>query len=271
MNWLYVKSLLIRTPLERPAQQVRDLAGIVSRLKHPELHEIHEEHDRIEHVMQQIIQPDVNCIDIGCHIGSSLSTMVRYSPRGRHVAFEPLAEKANWLRRKFPEVEVHTLALGDRRDKLTFFQNVSRPGFSGFAKGNYIASDTVVEQTVDCEVLDNVVGPERRYAFVKIDVEGAELLVLRGARSLIARDAPVILFESSHDGAGKLGLKREDLFTFFVDELGYRVFLVKDFLEGRGPLEIAGFQQAAVYPFRAFNFLAIPGKGFKGGASQAVA
>jgi FkbM family methyltransferase len=257
MTLLYVKSLLIRTPLERPAQRLRDFAGIVSRRRYPELHEIHVEQDRIEQAMRQIIRGDVNCIDIGCHIGSSLSLMLHYSPRGRHIAFEPVLEKARWLRRKFPEVEIKALALGDKREKLTFFQNVSRPGFSGFAKGS-TTRDEVVEQTVDCEMLDNVVGADRKYAFVKIDVEGAELLVLRGARQLIARDMPVILFESSHDGAAKLGLKREDLFALLVDELGYKIFLIKDFLKQQAALDLVGFQEAAMYPFQAFNFFAIP-------------
>jgi FkbM family methyltransferase len=257
MTWLYVKSLLIRTLLERPVQRLRDVSGIVGRLRHPELHEIHVEQDRIEQAMRKIIQNDANCIDIGCHIGSSLSLMLHYSPRGRHIAFEPVPEKAQWLRRKFPEVEIKALALGDKHERLTFFQNVSRPGFSGFARGT-ATQDEVVEQTVDCEMLDNVVGADRKYAFVKIDVEGAELLVLRGARQLIARDMPIILFESSHDGAAKLGLNREDLFALLVDELGYNIFLIKDFLNQRAPLDLAGFQEAAMYPFQAFNFLAVP-------------
>jgi FkbM family methyltransferase len=229
----------------------------MGRLRHPELHEIYVEQERIAQAMRQIIQSGANCIDIGCHIGSSLSLILQCSPRGRHIAFEPLPEKAEWLRRKFPEVEIHRLALGDKRDRLKFFQNLSRPGFSGFAK-SHATRDVVVEQTVDCEMLDNIVGVDRKYRFVKIDVEGAELLVLRGARQMIARDAPIILFESSHDGAAKLGLKREDLYTFLVDELRYSIFMVKDFLEKRAALELAGFQEAAVYPFRAFNFLAIP-------------
>jgi hypothetical protein len=147
--------------------------------------------------------------------------------------------------------------LGDKREKLTFYQNRSRPGFSGFAK-DAASPDDVVELSVDCEMLDNLVEPSRRYAYVKIDVEGAELLVLKGARKLIARDSPVVLFESSYDGAPRLGLNREDLFNFFVNELGYQVFLLKDFLEKRPALDLAGFQKAAVYPFQAFNFLALP-------------
>jgi len=257
MAWLYVKSLLIRTPLERPAQRLRDFTGIVTRLRYPELREIYSEAGWIEQAMREIIRSDMNCIDIGCHIGSSLSLMLRLSPRGRHIAFEPIPEKAKWLHRKFPEVEIKALALGDKRERRTFFQNASHPGFSGFAKDS-ATRDEVIEQAVDCEMLDNIVGADRKYTFVKIDVEGAELLVLKGARQLIARDTPIILFESSHDGAARLGLKREDLFSFFVDELGYEVFLIKSFLEKRAALDLTGFQKAAVYPFQAFNFLAIP-------------
>lgn len=183
MTMLYVKSLLVRTPLERPAQRLRDFAGIVERRKNPELHEIHVEHDRIEQAMQQIVYDGMNCIDIGCHIGSSLSSMLHYSPRGRHIAFEPIPGKAQWLRRKFPEVQVRELALGEKRERLTFFQNVSRPGFSGFAKGS-ATEDEIVEQIVDCEMLDNVAGADRNFGFIKIDVEGAEILVLKRGASV---------------------------------------------------------------------------------------
>jgi hypothetical protein len=40
MNWLYFNYILIRTPLEGPAQRLRDFAGIVGRRRHPELREI---------------------------------------------------------------------------------------------------------------------------------------------------------------------------------------------------------------------------------------
>lgn len=257
MNGLYVKHLLLRTPLERPAHHLRQFSGIFNRMRHPELSEIYREQDRIEQAMRRVIRPDSNCIDIGCHIGSSLTLILRYAPRGKHLAFEPVAEKAQWLKKKFPDVEVKTLALSDKQQRLIFYKNNSRPGFSGFANDPE-SRDKVIPLTVECDVLDHLVAADRKYDYVKIDVEGAELLVLRGARQMIARDGPAILFESSHDGAAKLGLTREDLFSFFAGELRYSVFLLKDFLAGKPALTLQGFQQAAVYPFQAFNFLAVP-------------
>ena len=257
MTWLYFKHLLLRTPLERPAQELRDMSGIFKRMRHPELREIYLEEERIEQTMRQLIKPDSNCIDIGSHIGSFLSLLVRFAPRGKHIAFEPVPEKALWLKKKFPEVEVRNLALGDKHERLTFYQNASDPGFSGLAK-DLSSQDKVVELMVECEKLDNIVEANRKYDYVKIDVEGAELLVLKGASGMIARHAPIILFESSHDGAAKLGLKREDLFALFVDEFGYDVFLINDFLKKRPALTLRDFESAAIYPFKAFNFLAVP-------------
>jgi FkbM family methyltransferase len=257
MTSLYLKHLLLRTPLEAPAHRLRDMSRIFRRIKHPELRELYLEDKRAEHLMRQVIKLNSNCIDIGSHIGSFLSQLMRLAPQGKHVAFEPVPQKALWLKKKFPEVDVRSLALGDKQEKRTFYQNASQPGFSGFG-GDFADVDKVVELTVECEILDNIIRADRKYDYVKIDVEGAELMVLKGARKMIARDTPFIFFESSHDGAAKLGLKREDLFALFVDELAYDVFLIKDFLDERPPLTLTDFQRAALYPFQAFNFLAVP-------------
>jgi hypothetical protein len=60
--------------------------------------------------------------------------------------------------------------------------------------------------------------------FVKIDVEGAEFLVLEGATELLAsKDAPVILFEVNEDTAQKLGLETADV-KKLLGANGYRLF-----------------------------------------------
>jgi FkbM family methyltransferase len=259
MTGLYLKHLLLRTPLERPALRLRYFAGGIRRLRHPELSELFLESHWIEQLESRVIEVDSNCIDVGCHIGSSLSSIIRHARRGTHLAIEPVPEKASWIKRKFPEVDVRAIALGEKQGQIAFFRNDSQPGFSGFGTPRE-DRDKAVQIHVNCEKLDDIVRTDLRYAYVKLDVEGAELLVLQGSRNLIARDRPIILFESSHDGASNLGLKREDLFSLLADDCGYDVFLIKDYLEGRPALNLTAFQKAAEYPFRAFNFVGVPGE-----------
>src|SRR5688572_28907092 len=93
-----IASTLIGTPLQGPAQRLLRLRGLAQRLRHPELREIYLEGERIDKLMQVTITDGMNCIDVGCHLGSVLQRIIRLSPTGRHVAVEPLPYKAAWLR-----------------------------------------------------------------------------------------------------------------------------------------------------------------------------
>ncbi|MCL4695162.1 MAG: FkbM family methyltransferase, partial [Candidatus Hydrogenedentes bacterium] len=84
----YLKHLLIRTPLYRPVTQARYLLSYWKRTRHPELEGIYQEPFCIEAMMRKTIQPDWNCVDIGCHLGSVLNEFVTLVPRGTHHAFE---------------------------------------------------------------------------------------------------------------------------------------------------------------------------------------
>ena len=64
-------------------------------------------------LMEEVLEPDSDCLDVGAHAGSVLAELVRLAPEGRHVAWEPLPEFAERLRRAYPEVEVREAALSD--------------------------------------------------------------------------------------------------------------------------------------------------------------
>jgi FkbM family methyltransferase len=256
MDTLYWKYLLVRTPLEGLVSPLRRLRGLWHAYRQPALRDIYLEGERIERVMSGVITHRSNCIDVGAHIGSALSRIVALAPGGRHFAFEPLPHKAAWLRRKFPEVDVRAVALGNVDGRVSFFDNRSRPGFSGLrAAGG--PQDCVQEVTVECARLDTIIGPGHVVDFFKLDVEGAELPVLQGAAELLRRDGPTILFESAPGGAERFGFVRGDLFSFLVSDHAYDVFFLKDFLAQGNPMDGAAFEQGHQYPFKAFNYLAV--------------
>ena len=259
MDSQYIKHMLVRTPLEGPAVAVRYALGFWRRRRHPELAAVHREHDMIPKVLQRVLREDSNSIDVGAHLGSTLSKVMRLAPNGRHIAFEPIERKANWLRRKFPEVEVHCVAVGERGARTRFLENLTRPGFSGFGMTEN-HRDQWREYDVDVGTLDETIGAEYRPDFMKIDVEGAEYLVLRGGRQVIRRSRPVILFESGPGGAERVGVTRADLYGELTRELGYAVYFLDAFLSEGPPMSWEVFDRAHVYPFRAFNYIAVPGR-----------
>jgi FkbM family methyltransferase len=254
----YFKHLLLRTPLESIAKKLKSSIEYQKRLEKPQLKEIFLESERIEQIMQQKIARHHNCLDIGAHLGSMLSIMTKLSPEGRHIAFEPTPYKAKWLRKKFPELTIQEVALGDRVGKATFYLDRQQSGFSGL---QIHRKEKVEHETfeVNCDRLDNVLAPDYRIDFIKLDVEGGELPVLRGATNTLSAHRPLILFECTRSGLSAFGINSQEIFDFF-EQHAYSIYLLKDFLAGARPLKLQEFEQALQYPFAGFNFIADPSK-----------
>jgi FkbM family methyltransferase len=186
-------------------------------------------------VMRKVLAPDGCCIDVGAYKGSILEKMVEFAPEGTHHAFEPLPAFAALLTEKFPSpnVRIYELALGDRAGFTTFQHVVTNPGYSGIKKRTYERADEVVEPIeVKIDTLDHALPAGARVDFIKIDVEGAELLVLRGARETIRRTRPVIVFEHGLGAADHYGATPEQVWALLVDDLKMRITLMERWLRG---------------------------------------
>ena len=252
----YLKHLLIRTPFESTAKELQSFFNKQKLSKHPELKDLYAESQRMEKVMTQIIKDDFNCIDIGCHLGSVLSDILKLAPNQHHIAFEAIPKKATWLKQKFPEVDVKQMALGDTVGEVSFYIYPERSGFSGLKPRDSQKNAQVQKITVECQTLDNVLNPDIPVNFLKVDVEGAELPVFRGASKTLSRYQPAIIFECAKGSISNFGYTPEDLFNFLTKEHSYSIYLFKDFLNKSQPLTLQKFSQALQYPFQAFNFLA---------------
>jgi FkbM family methyltransferase len=204
--------------------------------------------EAIRQIIRLRLRRDSSAVDIGANKGDILREMVAVAPAGRHVAFEPLPRFAAALRSAFPGVEVHEIALSDRRGEQQFHDVVERPALSGLLlRDDPRIRGEVRTLRVRTARLDDVLPPDRRFDLIKIDVEGVELAVLEGARDVIERCKPDVIFEHGIDATNPTNGPSVRVWRYF-DSLGLALFR----LDGRGPLSLDDFLAVR----DSWNFLA---------------
>jgi FkbM family methyltransferase len=183
---------------------------------------------RLRLLMALTLAEDASCIDVGANIGTVLRDMVRFAPRGRHLAYEPLPELAAQLARDFPHVDVRNAAVSDHAGTATFHRVRGRETRSSLSTLDH-APEQLDPYTVRLEDLDSGIPPDFVPALIKIDVEGAEEQVLRGAARTLERHRPTVVLEHSSNAA-HFGTRSETVHELLVGA-GLRVFDI----DGNGP------------------------------------
>lgn len=131
-------------------------------------------------------------VDAGAHIGSF--TVKVAGSAGKVIAFEPEPENFKLLLRntaRLQNVEAHQRALWSENCQATLYHNRSHTGASSLIPLPPGVCDYELE--VEAVRLDDVVDS---VDFLKMDVEGCELEVLKGAQNVIRSCSPVIVFEA---------------------------------------------------------------------------
>jgi FkbM family methyltransferase len=188
--------------------------------------------------MRLSLPVDANCIDLGANVGDVLREIVAISPRGRHIAYEPLPDLAADLAHRFPQVDVRNAAVGQASGEATFFRVKSSHSRSSLSASG-LDPDDLEPLVVRVDALDDALEPGYAPALIKIDVEGAERAVLLGARQLLARHRPIIVFEHGAAARDFDATPTGDIHELLIG-VGYRVFDI----DGAGPLTQSEFEEA---------------------------
>lgn len=200
--------------------------------------------ERLDLLLRLALPRDANCVDVGANVGDILARIQSTADQGRHVAFEPLPELAADLRRRFPSVEVHEAAVAETPGQRSFTRMVGDEARSGFGVHAWEAGPS---RTFEVRVvtLDDTLGAAYVPSLIKIDVEGAELQVLRGGRETLRRHQPMIALE--HGG----GPHTAAVHALLTSEFALRLFD----LDGEGPMDLHTFTHV-VKAGKRWNFLA---------------
>lgn len=193
------------------------------------------ERDWNEHVLTELIDllvtPGTVCVDCGANAGKHTLTMAkRVAESGRVFAFEPNPAMCQRIRDRLQNagyegrVSVMEMAVGDREGEVDFNIVVDRPALSRIDTSSLADEWETRTVVVPIKPLDAALPTDVRPSFIKIDVEGHEWAVLRGAAETIRRAQPVVFFEANLVAGVDAGHYTTDELFGFLDELRYDLF-----------------------------------------------
>lgn len=154
-------------------------------------------------LLRRLVTPGDRCVDVGANVGLHTVRMAKLAgPHGAVIAIEAdpgLAERArsNVALNDLVNVRVINAAAGDRPGETVLYRpddSDANRARASVLRHPYLTGTSV---TVPVLTVDEACAGAARppVALIKIDVEGHEAAVVRGAAEVIERDAPAIIFE----------------------------------------------------------------------------
>lgn len=180
--------------------------------------------------VRSVLKPGDCAVDAGAHIGFfTIQMAAMVGDSGRVYAFEPFDANADLLAQSIMEnrfetrVTLRRAAVGAASGTatLTFPQETLNTGGAYLLRPGTAPLGGNLEKTIAVVALD-AVDLRRPVRFIKMDVEGAEPLVLDGARRILEEDRPTILSELHPTQLQRVSGKSVPAFLRQLNECGYR-------------------------------------------------
>ena len=180
----------------------------------------------IAHLLNHLLKPGMVVLDVGANIGEiTMLAAQRVRPEGRVFSFEPMDEISKQLEwhiktNQLHQVSIQKIALGETiADNIPIYLSCGQViedenGGLGSLYGGNQGQNPVQHITVT--TLDDWQSKQHleRIDLIKIDIEGAELACLKGAKKSIQQYRPKIIIEIQDFSSARAGYKSSDILEF---------------------------------------------------------
>ena len=194
--------------------------------------------DELFAFMKTYLEPGMTFVDVGANIGSHTIHGARLvTSSGRVFSFEADPDTFELLRKNLSlnaikNVKLYNQCVADKDGTVTFNISANSARSSMVRKG-------ASQKTLPANTLDNLLRIRTPVDFLKIDVEGAEYLVLRGARQLFETGPPgVVVIEMSSC--------QEEIKEFLLAH-GYKLYRFDDMQSSLVEIESPSFNTYAIH------------------------
>jgi FkbM family methyltransferase len=194
-------------------------------------------------------------LDIGAHAGAWALPVSRTLRDGHVYAFEAFPYYARLLKNvvilmRRPNVTVVVGAVADRPGQTSIvWKDAKGRRLTGKTHMSATTAAAGLSVTVPTLTIDGYYTPlsSRRVRLMKCDVEGAELLALRGAERTIATWRPIVFCEINAELCTRYGYGMEDVFEFFAAR-SYASFTVDGGLRRLNRADYSGLGDVVFVP-----------------------
>lgn len=191
-------------------------------------------HTELRPLLAKLIGKDATVLDVGAHAGQFAKLFAKLAKDGTVYAFEPspyaraILTTVVRLKRLY-NVRVVTAGVGAEPGTLSLQTPIKASGSLGFGLAHFGDSERrepLQRTEVPVTTLDAFCAEhDLRPSFIKADIEGWELQMLRGATTVLRDARPALILEVVDSHLHRAGDSRAALFRFLADA-GYDRFAV---------------------------------------------
>ncbi len=181
-------------------------------------------------MIKKLVKGNWVIFDIGANIGWYSLVLAKEFPKMKIFAFEPIPETYRYLRmniklNKLAQVKAYKFGFYHQKGKVDFYYY--KEGSGNASLQNLSQTKDVRKISCDVKKIDDFIKEKGiNVDFVKCDVEGAELFVIKGGLNSIDKQKPIILAEMLRKWSAFFGYDPNEIIKLLA-VLGYNCYVVK--------------------------------------------